>query len=187
MHRRSPPVIHGDLHPVCLRIPDCPIMDIDMISCYQGNVLVTAAGEALLCDFGLSRIHHDVTRTATNILEGGHRHYIAPELTSSASETFRTTKSSDIYSLGMTFYSLVTLEIPFGNLPGYDAMHQIKNGHRPGHPTVTNLSADLRIEATVWSLIEEMWVHTPDTRPTATDTLRRVRSAEDSLRVRRYV
>ncbi|KAF8310011.1 kinase-like protein [Clavulina sp. PMI_390] len=167
MHGRDPPVIHGDIHPE--------------------NVLVTATGEAMLCDFGLSRIHHDVTRTATNILEGGHRRYVAPELVNSASERFRTTKSSDIYSLGMTFYSLITLDVPFQNLRDYDAMHQINNGRRPGRPKTSTILADSRIQAAIWVLIKEMWAHKPATRPTAADVLRRVHSTEDILRVGPHV
>ncbi|KAF8307519.1 kinase-like protein [Clavulina sp. PMI_390] len=154
MHGRSPPVIHGDLHPE--------------------NLLVNEDGETLICDFGLSRIHHEVTRTATHIQEGGHRRYIAPELASSPDDRFRTSKASDIYSLGLTFYSLVTLNIPFQDYWDFDAMSRIRQGERPPRPTASSLSASPNVEALLWNLIEDMWAHNPASRPSPAGVVERI-------------
>ncbi|KAF8310006.1 kinase-like protein [Clavulina sp. PMI_390] len=63
------PIIHGDLHP--------------------DNVLINSHGQAILCDFGHSRIFHKVPRNTSIVLEGGVQRYLAPELTSGVE--FRTT------------------------------------------------------------------------------------------------
>ena len=67
-------------------------------------------GQAVLCDFGLARIRHEVTRPCTSIREGGKLRYLAPELLSGP-ESFRTTAESDIYSLAMTFFQLGDLSL----------------------------------------------------------------------------
>jgi serine/threonine protein kinase/tetratricopeptide (TPR) repeat protein len=72
------------------------------------NVMLTAEGRALVLDFGLV---HDaaattLTRTGT---EMGSLPYMAPEQITEGKSDHR----SDIYSLGVTLYELLTLQSPF--------------------------------------------------------------------------
>ncbi|KAF8306169.1 kinase-like protein [Clavulina sp. PMI_390] len=148
LHYMVPPIIHGDLH--------------------ARNILVDAQGNALLCDFGLSRIKHEQTRSATNIVEGGRYRYLAPELLSPSAEyKFRTTPASDCYSFAMTILQLVTLEKPFAEYK-YEsgAFHAAERGLRPQHPpleafgTLSELIVDL-----LWTLLTYMWDHEENKRP----------------------
>lgn len=46
------------------------------------NVFVSRTGDCLLCDFGLSRIRHEISRTYTTIHQGDRQRFIAPEISS---------------------------------------------------------------------------------------------------------
>ena len=77
---------------------------------FQLNVLIDDAGNAVLCDFGLSRIKTDITsRTAT--LSGGEivgsRNWMAPERLMGGALK----KPCDIYSFGMTLHEVNTRHI----------------------------------------------------------------------------
>lgn len=71
----------------------------------QLNVLIDDNGNAVLCDFGLSRVKADTTtRTITTGVENivGSRNWMSPErLLGGALK-----KPSDIYALGMTIYEV---------------------------------------------------------------------------------
>jgi len=74
-----------------------------------GNILVTAEGVAKLTDFGLARQidDHSVTQTGVTL---GTPNYMSPE---QAKAMKSLDVRSDIYSLGVTFYHMVTGEVPF--------------------------------------------------------------------------
>lgn len=71
------------------------------------NILVSAEGRALLCDFGLARGEEsgDLTRTGDFV---GTPHYVAPEQAVGAAIDAR----CDVYALGTTLYELLTLRVP---------------------------------------------------------------------------
>jgi tetratricopeptide (TPR) repeat protein len=79
-----------------------------------GNLLVDALGELWITDFGLARTLRDGDLTVTGELLGTYR-YMSPEqtLAKRAPMDHRT----DVYSLGVTLYELLTLEHAF---PGDD-------------------------------------------------------------------
>ncbi|KAF8294782.1 kinase-like protein, partial [Clavulina sp. PMI_390] len=148
LHSLHPPVVHGDLHP--------------------GNVLLGGNSKPLLCDFGLSRIIHEVTRTRTRRQTGGVTRFLAPELTDCPEADFRTSQQSDVFSLAML--SLYTWS---GKRPFVELEHEWKvsaalsMGQRPRQPTDPLIHAYLPqgMGAAFWSQLEKMWAQDPAHRP----------------------
>jgi serine/threonine-protein kinase len=73
------------------------------------NVLVTDDGEAKVTDFGIARsldVEHGVTQTGTVL---GTSNYLSPE----QARGQVVTPATDVYSLGVVLYELLTGEVPF--------------------------------------------------------------------------
>jgi eukaryotic-like serine/threonine-protein kinase len=73
------------------------------------NVLITPDGNAKVTDFGIARsleVEHGMTQTGTVL---GTSNYLSPEQASGKP----TTTSTDVYSLGVVVYELLTAEVPF--------------------------------------------------------------------------
>ena len=135
--------------------------------------MINAFGNAFLCDFGFSRIRHEITRTFTNIREGGRVRFLAPELLAGA-ERFRTSTASDVFSLSMTFYSTWARTLPFcESFNEYKVQKHIRKGQRPKRPT-THIGLPAETEQGFWQLIVDMWAHEPSRRPSTDDMQRRL-------------
>lgn len=74
------------------------------------NLLLDEQGTAWITDFGLAKLVGQDDLTATGDVIGTLR-YLAPEALRGEYSS-----KSDVYSLGLTLYELVTLEAPFGDL-----------------------------------------------------------------------
>ncbi|HEX6787849.1 MAG TPA: serine/threonine-protein kinase [Gaiellaceae bacterium] len=73
------------------------------------NVLVSQDGDAKVTDFGIARsldVEHGVTQTGTVL---GTSNYLSPEQASGKP----TTPATDVYSLGVVVYELLTGDVPF--------------------------------------------------------------------------
>jgi eukaryotic-like serine/threonine-protein kinase len=73
------------------------------------NVLVTEDGEAKVTDFGIARsldVEHGVTQTGTVL---GTSNYLSPEQARGQTVT----PATDVYSLGVVLFELLTGEVPF--------------------------------------------------------------------------
>src|SRR5207245_8985409 len=73
------------------------------------NVLLNGEGEAKVTDFGIARsldVEHGMTQTGTVL---GTSNYIAPEQASGRPVDAQT----DVYSLGIVVYEMLTGEVPF--------------------------------------------------------------------------
>jgi len=73
------------------------------------NVLVTEDGEAKVTDFGIARsldVEHGVTQTGTVL---GTSNYLSPEQARGQTVT----PATDVYSLGVVIYEMLTGEVPF--------------------------------------------------------------------------
>ena len=72
------------------------------------NIMLDEQGRAILMDFGLVKILNATSHTATGAIMGTAR-YMPPEIIRNEMPDER----SDIYSLGITFYQMLSGELPF--------------------------------------------------------------------------
>lgn len=138
----------------------------------QRKILIGDNGEAMICDFGLSRIQHEITRTLTTICEEGKLRFLAPELTNGP-EAFRTSSGSDIYSLSMVFLALTTLAPPFSDMSSWRAAGAACNGMRPGRPETLPFPPPINDQ--LWLLMQHMWAQEPAHRPSAPSVVKRLK------------
>ncbi|KAF8290359.1 kinase-like protein, partial [Clavulina sp. PMI_390] len=154
LHSRTPPIIHGDLHP--------------------GNILINELNNPVLCDFGRSRIRHEVSRHLSTREEGGKIRFLAPELLDGRVEGFHSTESSDVYGLAMTYLNAWSGQPPFPEIQRELQVVSIVNkGERPKEPTRA-VALDATIKADFWILLLDMWAHEPAQRPASSNVLERL-------------
>lgn len=72
------------------------------------NIMLTKRGEAVLTDFGIAQILGSTSHTASGAMMGT-LNYMAPEQGLQGQSDAR----SDIYSLGIVFYEMLTKRVPF--------------------------------------------------------------------------
>lgn len=86
------------------------------------NIYISFTGEVKLSDFGIALDLTNKTPEDTKLV--GSVHYLAPEICQGEAVT----KSCDIYSLGITFFELVTRRVPFYNEDPLEvAVSQVKD------------------------------------------------------------
>nr|MDQ2899448.1 serine/threonine protein kinase [Acidobacteriota bacterium] len=90
-----------------------------------GNIMLTPSGMVKLMDFGIARLATDVKLTKTGMMVGS-VYYVSPEQIEGRDLDAR----SDIYSLGITLYQIVTGKRPFNG----DSEYQIMAAHLKGMP-----------------------------------------------------
>jgi len=91
-HAHKSGIIHRDLKP--------------------NNIMLTKENMVKITDFGLAKIQSDIINTMT-VSGGGTLYYMPPEQIKDFSQT---DKRSDIYSIGMTLFEMVTGKVPFENI-----------------------------------------------------------------------
>jgi len=96
------------------------------------NILITSVGRAKLTDFGIAREASAATLTQTDAIVGS-VHYLSPEQARGETAGPR----SDIYSLGIVLYEMVTGKLPFqGDTPIGVALKHIQE--EPPRPSSLN-------------------------------------------------
>lgn len=114
------------------------------------NILITDAGRIKVTDFGIARaINSAATMMYTNSVMGS-AHYISPEQASGKSINV----STDIYSLGVVLYELLTGEVPFrGETPVSVALQHVKD--RVVAPRIKNNLIPPQLEQVVLVALEK--------------------------------
>ena len=130
----------------------------------------------MLCDLGLSRVHHTVSRSLTYARTTENYRYLAPELVHSLwSESnsdattpipLRPTEDSDLYAAGMTFFELGTQQRPLSHIRSPErAAEMAMIGERPRKPpSLGGVNREPGLTE-LWEWMECLWAHEPEERP----------------------
>jgi len=120
------------------------------------NIMVSAEGHATLIDLGYAQSKKEIRHWSSRPVVGT-LHYIAPEAITSS---LTAEPSSDIYSLGATFYQMLTGRLPFP----MDDPTELVRAHRETAPEcVRDLVPNL--PKPVASLVHRMLAKSPLRRP----------------------
>ena len=111
------------------------------------NILVTTDGHAKVTDFGIARAVSSATVTHTGDIVGS-VHYLSPE----QAKGLPSNEQSDIYSLGIVLYELITGKVPYdGETPIAIALKHLQE--QPVLPSKINPRIDKEFEAVIMRAI----------------------------------
>lgn len=135
------------------------------------NILMAADGTAKVADFGIARAVTESTMTYSgNVI--GSVHYFSPE---QARGTMITPKS-DVYSLGVVLYEMLTGKLPFtGETPVSVAMKHLQEAPVP----VRQINPS--IPPVVESIVSRMMSKDPDDRPDSDGLVQEIEQAEQMI------
>ena len=165
LHNNTPKIIHRDIKP--------------------SNIFLCNNGLVKIMDFGIARITDGRKKSITGMgTVIGSIHYSPPEQVKGRQDLINET--SDIYSLGITVYEMLTGEVPFDSNSEYEVL-EMQIGHSvPDHPEIepdlmevikkaTEKEQDNRYQsaremiASVEQLLKEMQVMNEQNNPSETD------------------
>lgn len=113
------------------------------------NIIINENDKIKLLDFGIAKDSQNdprLTRVGSNV--GGTPMYMSPEHVSNASIN----KKSDIYSLGVTLWQMVTGKYPYADIPVLQIYNKIENEPLPNaheiYPLVSKKMNDIILKAT---------------------------------------
>lgn len=137
------------------------------------NVIIDSDGDAKVADFGIARAEEQSEATLTGGLLGA-VHYMAPERFNHEADA-----RSDIYSLGVVLYEMLSGQQPFGGPVNFATMRRIME-EEPDHL----LSLRPEISAQLAALVHSCLAKDPAKRPRSAFEVRRTLEAlrEEDLR-----
>ena len=137
------------------------------------NILMTADGHAKIADFGIARAVSESTMTYNGNIVGS-VHYFSPEQAQGGSIT----PKSDVYSLGIVMYEMLTDHLPFtGENPVAIAMKHIEE--EPAPPSSFRPEIPPMLEAIVLRAMNK----NPDLRLSSFDMIQELSKVEADLSV----
>ena len=135
------------------------------------NILVMEDGRIKVADFGIARAVSSVTSTYTGNIVGS-VHYFSPEQAKGASIT----PKSDVYSLGVVLYEMLTGELPFtGETPVGIALKHLQE------EPLSVSALDPSIPPFVDALVSELMAKDPSQRPDSGIVVRQIAQDEAML------
>ena len=136
------------------------------------NILVMADGQVKVADFGIARAVTESTMTYSGNVVGS-VHYFSPE---QARGTMITPKS-DVYSLGVVLYEMLTGQLPFtGETPVSIAMKHLQEEPVPVR------QIDPAIPPVVEAIVSRAMSKDPAMRPDSNELVHDIEQAEQMLR-----
>ncbi|MBA2783617.1 MAG: serine/threonine protein kinase [Rubrobacteraceae bacterium] len=125
------------------------------------NVLITRSGDVKVADFGIALAESETSITRANLVLGTAA-YMSPEQATGG----RVGPRSDLYSLGVVMYEVLTGEVPFdGDDPVAVATKHVNSPPRPPRETVSDIPGGLN------DLVLRLLAKDPDDRPTSASAL----------------
>src|SRR5262249_51325282 len=115
------------------------------------NLLLDIRGQVWITDFGLAQFQSDVSLTATGDLVGTVR-YMSPEQT--LAKRGVVDHRTDLYSLGVTLYELLTLEPACPGQDRQELLRQIAD-EEPRPPRRVNKAVPAELETIVLKAMEK--------------------------------
>ena len=137
------------------------------------NILMTADGHAKIADFGIARAVTESTMTYSGSVIGS-VHYFSPEQAQGGTIT----PKSDVYSLGVVMYEMLTNRLPFtGDNAVAIAMKHIEE--EPTPPSVFRSQIPPMLETITLRAMSK----NPEMRPTAQEMIQVLASLEDGATI----
>jgi serine/threonine protein kinase len=154
LHSHSPPMVHRDLK--------------------SPNLLVDQGWKIKICDFNLSKLIEESTRSSS---VGGmlNPRWLAPEVLTGGSAT----AASDVFSFGVVLWELLTWAIPWEGVNAFQLVFMVSSGDRLAMPALEALPGkppEPAVYDAYVALVRRCWAQDAADRPTFGDIISELRA-----------